>query len=128
MDRKTECNSDADEWRREWSRGPVAARIFFAAVLVIGTCGGLVGAEAVTTEFPQSWVAWLLALAVLEPVGLVCGFGLLVLVFPRSAIARWFASSLKRARMASLLVGLVFAGAILWVVVFLIYALWKTHS
>ena len=126
--RQTQVSSNADEWRREWSRRPLPARILFGAVLTIGACGGLIGAEAVTSEFSGSWVAWLLALFVLEPIGLACGFGLLVLAFPRSAIARWFVSSLKRAKVAALLVGLAFVGAILWVVIFLVYELWKMRS
>ena len=120
--------SDADEWRSEWLRRPLFARIIFSTFLIIGACGGFLGADSLIHEFSRSWVAWVVAMAVLEPVGLACALGLLVLMLPRTRFAHFFVHAIKRAKIASILVGLVFAGAILWVVYFLLYELWQMRS
>lgn len=128
MEPNSHLDHEVEEWRREWSHLPLLTRWYLGALLLIGACGGLVGAHTVILEFRTSWVAWVIGLAVLEPVGLASAMGLLVLLLPRSVVARWFVSSLKRAKLASVLVGLACIGAILWVLMFLIYGLWKMRS
>lgn len=117
---------EAVRWVEEWFRLPLRGRILLTTYLIIGAFGGLYGAHTVLDEFSKSWVAWTLSLVVLEPVGLACAFGLIVLVFPRSRVATWFSSALKRAKIAAVVVGLVFASALLGSVSFLLYEFLKT--
>jgi len=94
--------------------------------MVIGALGGLIGAHIVLEEFSRSWVAWAVSLIILEPVGFACALGLFVLMFPRSRIAGWFCHALGRAKVAAVVVGLIFASAILGNSTFLLYEIWKT--
>ena len=125
MDQNRQPGSDATRWIAEWSHLPLRGRILLATYMVIGAFGGLFGSHTVLTEFPRSWVAWAVSLVILEPVGLACALGLIVLAFPHSAVTGWFTSTLKRAKTASIIVGLIFASAFLGSVVFLLYELWK---
>src|SRR6266850_7126094 len=100
--------NDAARWINEWSRLPLRGRLLLTVYMIIGAFGGLFGSHTVLSEFSHSWIAWAIALVVLEPVGLACGLGLVVLVFPESKVAAWFTSTVKRAKIASAVVGLVF--------------------
>jgi hypothetical protein len=128
MDPNKSSRNDVAQWVDEWSRLPFRARILLAIYMVIGAFGGLLGAHTIIGEFPKSWVAWGISLLVLEPVGLACALGLIVLVFPQSPIAAWFTSTLRRAKTASLIVGFIFAAGFLGSVTFLLYELWKMES
>ena len=90
MDQNRQPGSDATRWIAEWSHLPLRGRILLATYMVIGAFGGLFGSHTVLTEFPRSWVAWAVSLVILEPVGLACALGLIVLAFPHSAVTGWF--------------------------------------
>ena len=117
--------SDAARWIAEWSQLPLRGRIVLVIYMGIGAFGGLIGSHTVLAEYPRSWIAWTLSLLILEPIGLVCALGLIVLLFPRSAATAWFTDTLRRAKAASVIVGLIFAAAFLGSAVFLLYELWK---
>src|SRR3954447_19724343 len=105
-------NDTAVCFAEEWSRLPLRGRLLLTVYMVIGALGGSLGAHTVLVEFSHSWIAWCVSLIILEPVGLACSFGLIVLIFPRSLVSGWFSHALKRAKMAALVVGLIFVGAL----------------
>lgn len=110
----------------EWAQLPLRGRVLLAVYMVIGAFGGLIGADSVLAEFTHSWIGWAVSLIVLEPVGLACALGLFVLIFPRSRIAGWFCHALGRAKVAAVVVGLIFVSAILSCLTFFLYEFWKT--
>jgi len=61
----------------------------------------------------------------------VSALGMVIVNFPRSRMAGWaarmFSSALGRAKLAAILVGLVFGAAGIFVVGTLLYALWVNY-
>ena len=120
-----------EQLQAEWREMTPEMRLFMSVCMSIGAFGGLYGGHTVLVLFSHHWFAWALSLAVLEPVGLASALGLVIVNFPRSRLAGWaarlFASTLGRAKIAAILVGLVFGAAGVFVVGALLYALWLNH-
>ena len=119
---------DAAEWIREWQCLPCRSRIVLTICLLVGAFGGLWGGILLTSDFRRSWVAWAISLLILDPVGLACALGLIVLIFPSSLLAHQFGKTLREARRAAALVGLIVVAALLGCFLFLLVELWKMRS
>jgi hypothetical protein len=54
-------------------------------------------------QFFKNWVAWLITISILEPVGLTLFLFAICLIIPKSSFAKWLVKSLPRARYAALI-------------------------
>jgi hypothetical protein len=98
-------------------------RVCGSIVMLIVATACLWGAYAITAEF-RHWVAWAFAVVLLEPVGLAAAFAAVFLVAPNSSLGRWFAGSLRRAKIGLLVTLFAFLGSILALVAWGASELW----
>jgi hypothetical protein len=82
------------------------------ALLLPASLGGLYGGYALAHEI-HHWIAWAVALIIVEPIGLGCLLALGALFSPDSLAAHIFNSHLRRLQMSTLILGIVWVGPIL---------------
>lgn len=63
--------ADVARLREEWRAAPMRLRAVWTVYLVAGAVGGFSSSYALTSEY-KNWIAWSIALLVLEPVALTC--------------------------------------------------------
>jgi hypothetical protein len=100
----------------ELQAGSPGQRVALALLLGAGAVGGLYGGYALTRA-TSNWLTWSVALLVLDPIGVTSLLAALVILFPRSGLANLLALVLPQGKLALLLVGLAFLGAIVWAVI-----------
>lgn len=101
--------SEAVRWVQEWFALPILDRILIGVCLAVGAIGGIYGGHTLIQRYGHSWVAWLIAIIILEPIGLTCALGLLIPLLPQRFVSGIFSETLRRARLAAGITGLTFA-------------------
>jgi hypothetical protein len=112
---------DLLEWR---DLAPWRHRLLILSFLAIGAFGGLYGGFALAHEWPH-WVTLAISALVLEPIGLACLAGLSFLVLPTRATGLFLSRVMPRAARAALLVGGLYAGVVLGLVLYALYEYWS---
>lgn len=106
---KNRQESEAVRWVQEWFALPIPNRILIGVYLGVGAIGGIYGGHTLIQRYGHSWVAWIIAIIILEPIGLTCALGLLIPLLPQRFVSGIFSETLRRARLAAAITGLTFA-------------------
>ena len=117
------ARAEAAQLSDEWLDAPVRARVFLCVLTGLAGIGCLYAGFAISRDSP-GWVAWLLTILILEPLGVACLLGLLVLAAPNSFLATLLSGSLRRARLVLILIGIAFGLGVLLGFAFVGRELW----
>ena len=110
--------------REEWLSAPVFMRALWTVYLIVGTAGGFRSGYWLTSEY-KNWIAWSIALLVLEPVALTCAAALVFLYFPGSWGGVLLDKALRRVKPVLLVLLTVFLGWLLLAFAYIAVEFWK---
>ena len=110
--------------RQEWQEAPAYLRALWTVYLIVGAVGGFRSGYALTFEY-KNWIAWSIALLVLEPVALACAAALIFFYSPSSWGGVLLEKTLRRLKPVLLLLLAVFLGALLLALTYIAVEFWK---
>jgi hypothetical protein len=116
--------TEVESLRSQWAEQALRFRAIATIYLVIGAWGGLSGGIFLTRAY-SNWLTWSIALLILEPIGVVCLASLIFIHWPNSGLGVFLGGALQRAKLALLIVGVIFAGGILTALLYLAGELWR---
>lgn len=103
-DRHDQQLSTGDQLRRELRDTGVAFRVLAVLYLAIGAFGGLYGGFLLLHE-TRHWISWLIALIIVEPIGMACTLAFVAIVAPDSFVSSLLFSALRRATVGVVVIG-----------------------
>ena len=120
MAHPSDHEADDDRVYRELGGLGFSTRALLLLYSLAGAYGGLYGGYLLLHE-TSHWAAWLVALVILEPIGVACALAVIVVLAPGSFMSAFLLGAVRRAMVG---VGLVGAAFFLFIFGTLAYVAW----